>query len=179
MFTWLTKLLTGAVGLTTTGLLTTAGIAFIVTDDIAIEQQDASPVSVNLGSGSVLTPTIAQFAQSGSANLGFVARIQSPQSYTSGALLRFASVQCGRKADVQLLSIGIHPQTNAGASGSLVIKRRVSAGTGAAVDTLTGAGIKVNDGNYLVALSETGASYKSVGDCVLKAEWSELYTMSH
>ena len=156
-----------------------ANIALIATDDIALDQQDTDPVSMSLGSGSFLTPTIAQFSQSGSSNLGFKAAIQSPQSFSSGALLGWWSVQCANKNTEQALAVGISKTNKQTATGSVKIRQYVRAGSGRVVASGTGTW-RVVDGDYLVALTTaSGASAAGDGDCVLKANWSELYTASH
>lgn len=156
-----------------------SGYAVIAANgDVALVRNTSSPAGITLGSGSVLTPTVQPFTQSGSSNFGFVARIQTPQNFSSGALLRDFSVECGAKTTAQFLTVGINKDTNQGASGSQVLRRKIVAAANNATRAGTGSW-KVNDGNYLVALSETGASANSTGDCVLKANWSELYTSAH
>ncbi len=154
-----------------------SNIALIVTDDLAIDQQDTDPVSISLGSGSVITPTIVVFTQSGSNNHGFVARIQTPQSYSSGALLETVRLQCGAKTTAQSASIGIAKLDKAGASGSRVLFRNVVLAAGSSF--FSGSGARVVDGDYLAIVTHSGASANSAGDCVAKATWSELYTSSH
>lgn len=176
LFTLIQRVVLG-LGTVVVGLYSLTNIAAILTEDLAINQNDTSPVCISLGSGGVLCPTITPFSASGSANKGYVARIQSPQVFTSGALLTSFTTQCGRKADVQLADVGISKFNKASASGTRVMYRNVSLGTGTTF--FSGSGTKVIDGDYLVVLTATGASYKNAGDCVLKANWAELYTASH
>ena len=169
----------GVTALSLVGLRDMANIAFIVTDDIAIDQQDSDPVSISLGSGSIVTPTIAVFSQSGSQNMGFKAAIQSPQSFSSGAMLDTWSIQCGLKPTQQALTIGISKTDKQSATGTLKIRQNFLAGSGTAVLSNTGS-TRVTDGDYLVALTTaSGVSTAGNGDCVLKATWSELYTSTH
>lgn len=164
-----------------TGLYSMTNIGLIATEDIALNQSDTSPVSISLGSGSVLTPTIAKFLGSGAATLnkgGFIARIQSPQSFSSGAILRRFSTECGAKTTAQLATAGINEFANQGATGVLLIRRNVNLSAGTATVFSTGSW-KVNDGHYLVIATASGAAAGNSGDCVVKAEWSELYTATH
>ena len=154
-------------------------IAAILTEDLAINQSDTSPVSISLGSGSVITPTIAKFTTSGSLNKGgYKAITQSPQSYSSGALLERFSVQCATKTTAQIANVGINQYLNQGATGARLIARNVQLKDNQPW-SLTGSGWKVTDGDYLVVATASGAAAANGGDCVLKAMWSELYTTSH
>ena len=154
-------------------------IALIATEDIALNQSDTSPVSHSLGSGAILTPTIAKFQGSGSATGNqYVAYIQSPQSFSSGAILRDFSTECGAKTTAQLVAVGRTKFLKQGGSGSEVIRRAIALTPN--FGTLAGTGTWIfDDGDYLQATSATGAALASTSDCVLKANWSELYTSSH
>lgn len=157
-----------------TGLRDVSNIALLLTDNLSFDWHSTSPVSLDLGSGAVLTPTLSLFTNSGSTGNRFSACIQTPQSFSSGAVLQDYSVECAQKATAQYLNLGRSRLLNTAGSGVQVIHRNMRLAGSTGMKGGSGS-ISFNDGEYLCAVTESGTSAVNSGNCVLKANWSEMY----
>ena len=167
----------GATALVYSGLRDVSNIALLLTDNLSLDWHSTSPVSIDLGSGAVITPTIASFANSGAtvgAGNRFTACIQTPQSFASGALLRDYSVECAQKATAQIYNIGRSAVLNSAGTGVSVLDRKKSM-QGSRGQSFGSGSISFNDGEYLCAVTDSGSLTAAAGNCVLKANWSEMY----
>lgn len=124
-------------------------------------------------SGSYLTYTKTQFNLSGSTNYA-VATIQSPQTFFSGAVLQRVQTSCGNRPNLVVAQLGISPRSKTTATGTLVLQRNLNLFSGSLIGSATGQTIRVQDGNYLVLLGNSGSNIAvGNGECFLQAWWNE------
>lgn len=126
------------------------------------------------GSGSFLSYKETRITTSGSNVL--VANIQIPTTFASGAILQMASVECGLAPFGQSGSIVLQTGTKQSRSTGVLVRHRITMGTGSSVLTATGGNAlgKVPSDGYINFISNVN-TITTPNDCKFKVWFHEKY----
>lgn len=157
----------------TRGLLTAiAGGSLVLGGSLYFDETSSTPPSINYGTGSVFTYDEARVSQSGTYAL--FAEVGVPSTFSSGALLDKATLEC-RTSPSQGYDIVLNRQASPYGSGSLYRTLHDNAIVSSDTQTRVESGTIIPVGHYVSVFAGTGAASATDTDCKLKVWMSEIY----